>query len=278
MRAHPPVFCISTLLLLLLGFSGPSFGATLIPILDEETEGSRNNGLSLNGSWSTSQRYQQIWDASLFGTGPFQINSLSFRLDGQYGSSFDLTAFPGSQVYLSTSSQTSKTLGTNFDANQGLDKTLVDSNFSLSGTTGTGGANPFNVTLLFETAFFYDPTLGSLLLELVLPVVPVTSQYDAMQDFTTEGETTNTFARTSGTRILSTIGTSRVYALSSTSSEGYRNLQYGLATSFDVTYFDSSIAVPLPAGIVLLGSAAGLLAFAGGRRRRTVSRCETETS
>jgi|GEM_PF-6985709 len=252
------------MLALLLGFSGQSVGATLIPILDEATEGGRNNGLPLNGYWAESQRYQQIWDSGLFGTETLRIDSLSFRLDGNYGSSFDLAAFPGSMVYLSTSQYSSKSLTEFFDLNHGADKTLVDSNFSVSGTTGPGSTNPFNVTLLFDTPFIYDPTVGSLLLEMVLPFLPVTSQFDAVS----AGDAiTAEFSRTAPTT-----GTSRLYAVNSSSPYGRVTSQYGLVAAFDATPFDSSsIAVPLPAGIVLLGSATGLLAFAGARRRRTPS-------
>lgn len=271
MRAHPSVFRIFTLLFLLLGFSGQSFGATLVPILNEATEGARNNGLPLNGYWAESQRYQQIWDSELFGTETLRIDSLSFRLDSEYGSSFDLAAFPGSSIYLSTSQYDSKTLTPIFDTNQGADKTLVDSNFSISGTTGPGSPNPFNVTLLFETPFIYNPTVGSLLLEMVLPFVPVTSQFDAVSGGDAiAGE---------ASRTLPTIGTSRLYAVNSESPYGRITPQYGLVAAFDATPFDSSsIAVPLPAGIVLLGSAAGLLVLSGARRRRTSLPREAEAS
>jgi len=261
MRAHLSVFRITALLLLFLGFSGQSFGATLIPILNETTEGDRNNGLPLNGYWANSLRYQQIWDSALFGTETLRIDSLSFRLDGEFGSSFDLAAFPGSMVYLSTSQYDSKTLTPIFDANHGADKSLVDSNFSVSGTTGSGSANPFNVTLFFETPFIYDPTVGSLLLEMVLPFLPVTSQLDAVSgDGAIAGEMS---------RSLAPLGTSRLYATNSANPVGRITPQYGLVAAFDATPFDSSsVAVPLPAGFVLLGSAAGLLAAAGVRRKK----------
>ena len=259
------------MLLLLLGFSGQSFGATLVPILNETTEGGRNNGLPLNGYWTESLRYQQIWDSALFGTETLRIDSLSFRLDGEYGSSFDLAAFPGSMVYLSTSQYNSKTLTPIFDANHGADKSLVDSNFSVSGTTGPGSANPFNVTLLFETPFIYDPTVGSLLLEMVLPFLPVTSQFDAASgDESIAGETS---------RSLSAFGTSRLYATNSANPFGKITAQYGLVAAFDATLFNASpVAVPLPAGFVLLGSAAGLLAVAGIRRRKIASARKTVAS
>mgnify|MGYP000371508760 CR=1 FL=1 len=266
MRAYLSVFRILALLLPTLGFSGQGHASTLIPILDEYTEGNRENGLPANGYWGESQRYQQIWDSGLFGSEILQINSISFRLDGTYGSSFDPASFPNSEVYLSTSDYTSKSLTPFFDLNRGADNSLVGANFSLSASIGSGGTNAFNATLLFETPFIYDPTLGSLLLELVLPFVPITSQFDAVTGEAVPGQRSIA---------PSTIGTSRLFALKSTSQYGWVTPQYGLVAAFDATPFDSSpIAVPLPAGIVLLGSAAGLLALTGVRRRRTVHRRE----
>lgn len=271
MCAYPSIIRISAMLLLLLGFSGQGLASTLIPILDDATEGSRNNGLPLNGYWAQSQRYQQIWDSTLFGTEALRIDSLSFRLDGEFGESFDLASFPGSKVYLSTSDYSSKTLTPFFDLNHGLDKTLVDSDFSVSGATGTDRTNAFNVTLLFDAPFIYDPTVGSLLLEMVLPFLPVTSQFDAVSS---DDSVVRQF-----TRSLPTIGTSRVFAIDSGSQYGRLTSQYGLVAAFDATPFDASaIAVPLPAGLVLLGSAAGLLAFAGARRRRSALPRKTAAS
>ena len=271
MRAYPSIVRISAMLLLLFGFSGQGLASTLVPILDDATEGSRNNGLPLNGYWAESQRYQQIWDSTLFGTETLRIDALSFRLDGKFGKSFDLATFPGSKVYLSTSGYNSKTLTPFFDLNHGSDKTLVDSDFSVSGATGTDSTNAFNVTLLFDAPFIFDPTVGSLLLEMVLPFLPVTSQFDAVS----AGDA----AVAQFTRSLPTIGTSRVFALDSTRQYGLLTSQYGLVAAFDATPFDaSSIAVPLPAGIVLLGSAAGLLAFAGVRRRRSALPRKTAAS
>jgi hypothetical protein len=254
MSAYGLVFRIFGLLFLALGLPGKSFASTLVPILNTETEGSRNNGIPFNGRWGTSQRYQQIWDSSLFGTDPLQINSISFRLDGTHGTEFELASFPGSLVYLSTSSLNSLTLGTDFAANHGADKTLIDWDITMSGIGGTGGPNPFGATLSLETPFVYDPSIGALLLEIILPVVPVTSQFDAI----------------AGGRdgLSPIIGTSRLYAFDSNSPVGRFTPQYGLVAAFDVSSPESTAAVPLPAGLGLLGAATGMLALIGRRRKK----------
>lgn len=244
MVAYRSLFCAVAFVFASLGFAGKSLAATLVPILNASVEGARNNGLPVNGTYGTSQRYQQIWDGALFGSDPVLVHAISFRVDAETGSAFGPTQFLGSSAFLSTTGLTSKTISANFDANHGADKKLVSQDFSLSGSTGSGPTNPFDVTLTFDTPFAFDPMAGSLLLELVLPAVPFTSQLDAVLGGF-RGE------------LPREIGTSRMFSLSSSASTtGSVQYQYGLVAAFDVSPF---VAVPLPAGFFLLSLAIAML-------------------
>lgn len=257
MIAYRCLFCAVAFFVASLGLAEKSLAATIVPILDETTEGARNNGLPVNGLFGASQRYQQIWDGILFETDPVLVHAISFRVDGRTGTDFAPTLFADSVAYLSTSSLSSASLGTDFEANHGDDKTLVGQNFTLSGSTSAAATNPFDVTFRFDTPFAYDPAAGALLLDVILPSVPETSQLDAVLGGF-RGE------------LPPVIGTSRMYSLSSSeSTTGTFEYQYGLVAAFDMT---PMVAVPLPPGAFLLGFALVLLGTLNWRHKAAAAR------
>jgi len=127
---------------------------------------------------SASHRYQQIYGAEAFGAlpGPSLLSKIAFRPNGTntgvLGSNLG-KAFSGiysMTVHLSTSSFTPDNLPSTFDAAHGADKTQVVDGATLSSSfTGPpGGPMDFDIMLQLEAPFVYDPTQGSLLLEVRL--------------------------------------------------------------------------------------------------------------
>lgn len=222
--------------------SAPLQAATVIPVGDEVTEGNSNNGFPFNieDFGRTSMRYQQIWDGDLFGTSTLSINSISFRIEGGR-SSFGPVEFSDASLYFSTSNRTSVTMSSTFADNLGADNTLVASGFTLSGTGG-GSPNPFDITIVFDTAFIYDPTAGALLMDVFVPSAKATEQFDATSAF---------------------LGTSREYGdVRDTVGSGSGN--FGLIAAFDA---DAISAVPLPATLPLLIAGFGGLGLLARRKR-----------
>ena len=120
---------------------------------------------------SNSNRYQELIGPQQFGSGTLIINQIAFR------------AYPGTgplnltianlAVYLSTSplfpnTDNGRTLmSTTFANNVGSDNTLVFSGPKTVNSPGCAGPSPcaFDVVIPLSTPFFYNPALGSLLVD-----------------------------------------------------------------------------------------------------------------
>jgi PEP-CTERM motif len=148
------------------------------------TEGDSNNGFPFNIQVQSlsSQRYQQVYDASLFSSlpaGGVEITGIAFRVDDSFGNSFSST-LPDIQLDLSTTSAGESTLSTTFASNVGGDDKIVFAAgpLSLSGTGG-GSPNPFDVIINFSQPFAYNPANGNLLLDVHNFGGGLTTQFDA---------------------------------------------------------------------------------------------------
>jgi hypothetical protein len=133
-----------------------------------DTEGNWENRFP----FTSSTRYQQVWDGSLFAaTGPIEITSIAFRVDGPNGAGFAGAPISGPQIRLSTTAANEDTLSTTFAANVGADEVLVrdttiNSLHLSSSASFTGfGTRVFDVVIEFDESFFYDPSQGNLLLD-----------------------------------------------------------------------------------------------------------------
>jgi hypothetical protein len=115
---------------------------------------------------SKPMRYQQVFDAGQFSRlnpGGGLINRIAFR---GHGPGVPFTAnVPQLQVNLSTTSKTPDGLSSTFAENVGPNDTQVFSGPLQTAITFTGDPTNFEVTLIFTTPFFYDPTKGNLLLD-----------------------------------------------------------------------------------------------------------------
>jgi len=125
---------------------------------------------ALNKDPLDSQRYQQAYDASVFAglTGPVTIEGIAFRPDAQYGSAF-ATSLSDIQINLSTTALDLDSLTDVFADNVGSDDTIVVNrgtlSLSSSFTGPTAGPKAFDIYIALDTPFIYDPTAGSLLLD-----------------------------------------------------------------------------------------------------------------
>lgn len=104
-------------------------------------------------------------------SGPVLVNGLAFRLDEtRGGQSFD-TIIPRVTIRMTTYSGTynSYLVGPAYNGNKGLDDTTVfDAAVHWVSTDLPGSAaNAFDLKILFSKSFYYDPTKGALLMDIV---------------------------------------------------------------------------------------------------------------
>ena len=134
------------------------------------TEGSGNNSFPFNlfPVAVSSMRFQQVYSAAQFGTHRLLITELRFRPDADQGESF-FSFIDDIQIRLSTTSAAVDGLSAMFVANVGSDSTIVypRRNLTLS-SNFTGpvlGPKTFDVGMVLNNPFVYEPTNGNLLLD-----------------------------------------------------------------------------------------------------------------
>lgn len=165
---------VSILVASAFAFSPPLlFGQTVVaPNANAAVEGGGNNSFPFNvGSFVTSSRYQQVYLASQFGTLPLTgafITQITFRPDADTGAAFSST-LPSVQLNLSTTGTSPSTLSATFASNVGANDQVVFGpaplSLSSSFTGPVGGPKSFDIVINLTTPFFYNPSLGNLLLD-----------------------------------------------------------------------------------------------------------------
>jgi hypothetical protein len=215
----------------------------IVPSAETSVEGNSNNSFPFNiaAFALSSQRYQQVYGSSEF-SGPFLITDIEFRPDAFTGAAFSST-LSSIQIDLSTTAAAVDGLSSTFAANVGSNDTVVFSGpltLSSSDTGPAGGPKTFDIVIVLQTPFLYDPALGNLLLDVRNFGGGFTTSFDAQ----------------------STIGdsVSRVFSLTGASSPTGNTDTLGLITSF------SGSAVPEPGTLALVGLGAAGLAW---RRRKS---------
>lgn len=149
---------------------------TLIaPAGSADTPGGFNADLPFTFPLTTGLHAQVLYDASLFSnvSGPQYITELRFRPVDPAGEIFgDTLSVSNVTLKMSTTSKSeeSNPLNMVFDSNLGTDTQVVYTG-ELSMSTAGIGANatgPFDYVVKFQTPFLYDPSAGSLLLDVVV--------------------------------------------------------------------------------------------------------------
>lgn len=121
-----------------------------------------------SGSLFQNIRLQEAYASSLFPQGPILITEIRFRPSGLYGSAFSAT-IADFQLNLSTFAGQPAQLGATFAANVGTDDTEVfhgPLSLSSSFTGPAGGPKDFDIIVPLTTPFLYDPSAGSLLVDI----------------------------------------------------------------------------------------------------------------
>lgn len=201
------------------------------------------------------RRYQQIYDASLFASasGPQEITEIQFRAASPENT-FRPNSITASNVTVSFSTTSvltdpGSTAGGNFSAsfadNIGADVQVVYSGaLTLNrGGSNAAGAQPFSYGFTLQTPFIYDPSMGNLLIDFVVPTTATLTAgagFGAVESFDASVESNDGTASVTGT------GTNTVGAAGQT----------GLITQFTL-----APAVPEPT-TALLGLAGVVLAWA----------------
>lgn len=127
-------------------------------------EGNSDNQYPFNGA---PIRYQQVIAASEFPSGPRWITRLALRPDAVGGRAF-AESLSNIQINLSTTSKKPGGLSKTFGDNVGSDDLTVYSGKLALTSAFSGpdtGPKDFDIIITLKTAFLYDPSGGSLLLD-----------------------------------------------------------------------------------------------------------------
>jgi len=120
-------------------------------------------------------RVQQIYSSSYF-TGPQSISAISFRTYPGAGPSF----FSGNTVNVSDITIQAGVTGASGNDSSGVadavfannllnPQTVYSGALSLSTAATGAGPQPFDYTITFDNPFLYDPAMGSLILDFLIP-------------------------------------------------------------------------------------------------------------
>src|SRR5215472_910849 len=175
-------------MLLAFGWSLNGAAVTIVsPSMNASVEGNGNNifPFDIQPPAFNSQRYEQVYRASDFGSSPLLITGLAFRPDAQFGSAFS-TTLSNVNIFLMTTTNAPDGLSPIFANNEGTDKTLVHSGpLSLSSADSgpAGGPKAFDIVINLTTGFLFNRTSGNLLLEVQNFSGGMTTTFDGENTF-----------------------------------------------------------------------------------------------
>jgi len=222
-------------LLLLICASFAVADTVVVPNTLATVEGNDNN---FGPFFNNSVRYQQVYSASQFPSGPIKITGIAFRPDGSVTDPNLTIIFSTVQMDLSTTAGTPGTLSATFADNVGPDNKTVFNSFVFMNAPVTGPAGgPKDFTVAFSlTPFIYNPGAGNLLLD--------------VRAFESGGGISAPFDAEANSAFTSHVDAASIGA---TTGDPFPT---GLVTQFQFT------AVPEPSTLLLVSLGAMLLAFA----------------
>jgi len=244
---------VSVITCLMLSNLDAGLITVVVPSNNISVPGSVSFAAPFNPQGDQWNRYQQIYNAVLFGGQSGIVEKIRFRV----GHSPEFASFANANfdllVRLSHSPFNSETMGSDFAPNIGDDETIVlNQVVSLSGTGGQS-LNPFDVVLDVADIFSYDG-VGNLLLDITVLTGTTTGiGFDAV--LSPELGASN-MAITFGGR---------------TADNGSHFRGRGLVTAFDIQQNPVPNPIPEPTSLTLLGIGAVSLLGYGLRRKRTLA-------
>ncbi len=162
------------------------------PVNAANVEGNIANGYPFNTAAFTdtaSMRYQQVFGAPIFSAAhptPILLMGISFRPDVNLGEGSPFsTTLRNVEISVSTTRSGVDLLNPVFAENVGADAMIVHSGpLKLSSNYAGLAAGPkeFDIHIPFTRPFLYDPTQGSLLLDVTNLFPGGTTQFDAVSD------------------------------------------------------------------------------------------------
>jgi hypothetical protein len=160
--------------------TGPAFAdlLTIVPGGFDNVGGGFQGPAPLRFPGSGGSRTQQVYESQLFANfgGPRLITALDLRtFPGAGPSLFFGNTVTASNIFITLSTtqfgDEGNTLSATFADNIGGDATEVYSGGLTLTTTANGNlpVSPFDYTITFQTPFQYDPALGNLLIDVMIP-------------------------------------------------------------------------------------------------------------
>ncbi len=234
----------------LLGVACPANADIVVPNANASVAGNTDNRFPFLVSGGMT--YEQVFAASQFSSlsGPTLLTGIDFRNGDFVNEPFSAT-ISNIVLTLSTVSIAPDGLSSNFASNIGANNTSVfDGSLTLSSTDAAGPGNTyaFDIDIVFQTPFLYDPAAGNLLL--YVNNISGASDDIGTDFFDSVNATGDSVSRVFGSEGVSSATTGTVDSL-------------GLIADFQTS---SPTQVPEPVTVTIFG--AGIAGVVALRRRR----------
>lgn len=154
---------LATICALLLGFYDVHALDITVPVNEFQSD---SPGAS--AGFSNPLRMQEVYSAALFPSQPIQIREITYRQDSVYDIGIYEGLIENIQFRMATTTKSPHGLSSRFEENLGPNSKLVFSgnwSFATTAIKAPSGANIFEVKLVLQTPFNYDPSQGNLLIE-----------------------------------------------------------------------------------------------------------------